>query len=143
MLYPSLVLSVGIERPIQVVARYLADPRNFREWASGLAGGLEPKSVYAHNHTEAAEWIGHTPQGEVTIRFSDPNDYGVADHWVQRPDGTAVHVPLRAVANGDGSEVSLTLYRLPDMDEARFLADAEWVRRDLAALKRILEAGEA
>lgn len=144
MTYPSFVLSVRIERPIQAVARYLAEPRNFPAWASGLAGGLTPKSVYAHTCTEAAEWTADTPQGRVTIRFSQPNDFGVADHSVHLPDGTVVYVPLRAVANGDGSEVSLTLFQLPGMDEARFQADAEWVRRDLATLKRILEAeGEA
>lgn len=141
MLYPSLVLSVSVDRPFQEVASYLADPRNFPQWASGLASGLEPKSIYAHNHAEAAEWIADTPQGRVTIRFSEPNDFGVADHWVHLPDGTTVYVPLRAVPNGSGSAVSLTLYRMPGTDEARFQADADWVRRDLAALKRTLEGG--
>jgi hypothetical protein len=143
MLYPSLVLSIGIEKSLELVSRYLADPRNYQEWATGLAGGLEPKKVYAHNHNEATEWIADAPQGRVTIRFSLPNDLGVADHWVRLPDGNVVYVPLRAVANGDGSEVSLTLYRMPGMDDVRFQSDADWVRRDLAKLKQILEAKEA
>jgi hypothetical protein len=77
----------------------------------------------------------------VKLQFSPPNAFGVADHWVHLPDASVVYVPLRAVANGDGSEVSLTLFRLPGMDVARLAADAEWARRDLATLKRVLEAG--
>lgn len=38
-----------------------------------------------------------------------------------------VYGPLRAVANGDGSEVSLTLFQRPGMDDARFAADIDWV----------------
>jgi hypothetical protein len=29
--------------------------------------------------------------------------------------------------------------RQPEMDDARFAADADWVGRDLATLKRVLE----
>lgn len=139
MIRRSLVLSIGIDCLLEVVARYLANPRNFPEWASGLASGMTPKSVHAHSPDEAAEWIAETPQGQATIRFSPPNEFGVADHWVYLPDGTCVYVPVRTVANGDGSEVSLTLFRIPGMDEARFQADADWVRGDLAKLKQILE----
>ena len=73
------------------------------------------------------------------MRFSGTNDFGVADHWVFLPDGTTVYVPLRAVANGDGTEVLLTLYRQPSMDDAKFRGDGEWVRRDLDKLKAVLE----
>ncbi len=34
----------------------------------------------------------------------------------------------------------LTLLRLPEMTEAVFARDAEWVARDLAALKALLES---
>jgi hypothetical protein len=34
------------------------------------------------------------------------------------------------------------LFRQPDTSDERFAADAEWVLRDLAAAKRILEARE-
>jgi hypothetical protein len=34
----------------------------------------------------------------------------------------------------------LTLFRLPDMSDADFARDAEWVARDLAALKVLLES---
>lgn len=74
------------------------------------------------------------------MRFSPPNPFGVADHWVTLPDGTVVYVPLRAVANEEGTEVSLTLFRLPTMSDARYDEDAALVERDLASLKQLLNA---
>lgn len=138
MLHPARVLSVSIARPVAEVAAFLAEPRNFAQWASGLAGGLQPPA-----DGRDGEWRIATPDGELRVRFSPPNPYGVADHWVHLPGGAVVYVPLRAVANGDGCEVSLTLFRLPDMDDARFEADSDWVRRDLDTLKRVLETWQS
>jgi hypothetical protein len=47
-------------------------------------------------------------------------------------------VPLRILANADGAEVLLTLFRQPRMSEEKFLEDAEWVKRDLLALKALV-----
>jgi hypothetical protein len=140
MTYPCRILSISIESPFEVVSPYLVEPRNFPQWASGLASGLTPKSPEAQGHGGDNEWLAETPAGRATIRFSRANAFGVADHWVHLPDGSTVYVPLRAVANGDGSEVSLTLFQLPDMNDAKFATDIDWVQRDLAALKRVLEA---
>lgn len=74
------------------------------------------------------------------IRFSPPNTFGIADHWVRLPDGSIIYVPLRVVRNGAGTTVSLTLFQQPNMDDAQFDADAEWVQRDLVKLKTVLEA---
>jgi hypothetical protein len=46
---------------------------------------------------------------------------------------------MRAVANGDGAEVLLTVRQRPGTSDADFAADADWVGRDLAALKALLE----
>jgi hypothetical protein len=46
---------------------------------------------------------------------------------------------MRVIANGAGSEVTLTLFRQPDMSDAKFAEDAEWVARDLRRLKDVLE----
>jgi hypothetical protein len=75
----------------------------------------------------------------MRVRFSPRNDYGVVDHWVFLPTGQMVAIPLRVIANGNGSEVTLTLFRLPEMDDATFARDADWVRRDLTRLKDVLE----
>jgi hypothetical protein len=59
-----------------------------------------------------------TPQGSVAIRY----------------------VPLRVVATGKGCEVLFTLFRLPDMSESQFEEDSAVVRRDLQALKQLMES---
>jgi hypothetical protein len=44
---------------------------------------------------------------------------------------------MRIIRNGDGAEVQLTLFRQPDMSDAAFAADAQWVTRDLQALRAL------
>ena len=87
------------------------------------------------------EWIAASPLGAMKLRFSPRNSLGVLDHWVYPEAGGEIYVPLRVVANGKGCELTLTLFRQPGMDDARFAADAELVRKDLIFAKKILEAG--
>lgn len=139
MTQESRVVSITVQRPVAEVRAYLADPLNFAQWASGLAGGLAPIADDGSPGSDPTLWTAQSPQGEVTVRFSGTNEFGVADHWVFLPDGTTVYVPFRAVANGDGTEVTLTLYRQPSMDDAKFQEDGQWVVRDLDRLKSVLE----
>ena len=132
MLQPARILTIGIDRPLPEVAAFLAEPRNYPRWASGLADGVEPLPE------SGDEWLASTPHGRLRIRFSPANPFGVADHWVRLEDGRIVYVPLRAVANGDGSTVELTLFRQPGEDDESFAADCDWVRRDLLKLRRVL-----
>ncbi|HEY4125925.1 MAG TPA: hypothetical protein VGM36_14990 [Rhizomicrobium sp.] len=124
-------LGIFIAKPYELVCGFLAEPRNFPRWASGLAMGLEL--------TEDG-WVGDAPQGKVKIRFSPPNAFGIADHWVILPTGEEVYVPLRALAHGAGTEVILTLFPMPSMSEEDFAGDTAIVRRDLASLKDLLES---
>jgi len=62
------------------------------------------------------------------------------DHVVTMESGVEIPVPLRVVANGTGGAVTLTLFRTPEMNDESFEADAEMVRRDLLALKGLLES---
>jgi hypothetical protein len=123
-------LSVSIDRDWREVYSLASVPQNFARWASGLGTGLE---------RSGEGWIAQGPEGPIRIRFSPPNDFGVLDHVVTLASGAEISVPMRVLANGSGSEVSLTLFRQPGMDDEKFAADAEWVRRDLASLKRWLE----
>lgn len=84
-------------------------------------------------------WVAHSPMGHVKIRFSPANEYGVMDHDVILPSGEINHNSLRVVANGTGSEVIFTLYRLPRMSNADYVQDAAMIKSDLAALKSLLE----
>lgn len=131
-LNPCRLISISVARTAADVYDYARRPETMPEWAAGLGGGLRASA-------EPDVWIVDTPGGEARVRFSPDNPYGVLDHWVTLADGTEVSVPLRVVANGDGAEVTLTLFRLPDMDDAAFERDAQAVTRDLETLKARLE----
>jgi hypothetical protein len=126
-------LAVCIDRPAAEAYEFLSAPENFPKWASGLAGSLRKAGD---------DWIAETPEGRVTVCFSERNSHGVLDHSVTLPRGTTVYVPLRVVPRGSGCELVLTLFRQPDMTDEKFAADAQWVMRDLDAARRILETGK-
>jgi hypothetical protein len=127
----SKAISIQIERSMQEVYDFMAPPASFARWASGLGKPL--------GH-DGPVWIFEGETGQAKVRFTERNAYGVLDHYVLLPDGTEIYVPMRVIANGTGSEVLFTLFRLPGMDDKKFAADAAWVLRDLHALKNLLEA---
>ncbi|HJV43321.1 SRPBCC family protein [Caulobacter sp.] len=130
-MFESRHISIRIHKPAAEVYAFAKDPESFPKWAAGLAAGLT---------RDGDRWIAHGPGGDVKVRFSPENPYGVLDHWVTLADGTELFIPLRVVANGEGAEVGLTLYRPPSMyDDAAFDRDAAAVARDLAKLKALLE----
>lgn len=130
-MFPSRTISVSINKPLAEVYAFAQNPEAFMKWASGLATTL---------HKEGEQWIADTPEGKAEVRFSEHNCYGVLDHWVSLPDGQLIYIPLRVIANDQGAEVSLTLFRLSVMDDAAFERDAAMVRSDLTKLKTLLEA---
>lgn len=134
---PVRHISENVVRPYAEVAAFLAEPRNYPQWATGLSAGLEPGS--GDPGAEPGEWVADAPEGKAYVLFSPPNEFGVADHRVRFPAGPTLDIPLRVIRNGDGATVILTLLRQPDVDDARFDADTDWVRRDLATLKALLE----
>lgn len=129
-LLQSRNLSISINRNANDVYDFVSVPENLRLWASGLGKSL---------HKVGDEWITKTQQGPVRIRFSELNGYGILDHWVSTGPGPEIYIPMRVLPNGSGSELVFTLFRLPGMSDEKFAADAEWVMRDLAALKNLLE----
>lgn len=123
-------LSVSIACSLERAYAFLSLPENFPKWASGLAGSLRKAD---------GQWVAETPGGVMKIRFSARNAFGVLDHWVSpRPDAE-IYIPMRVVSNGGGCELIFTLFRQPGMNDDKFKADAEWVMRDLAAVKNMLE----
>jgi len=46
---------------------------------------------------------------------------------------------MRVFANGEGSEVLFTVYQRPGMSDEAFAEDTKAVRKDLDALKSLLE----
>ena len=124
-------ISISIDRDWREVYAAIWRPEDFPKWASGLSNASLEKKGDA--------WRAAGPEGPVTIRFTGHNAFGVMDHWVDPGGGRIVYVPLRVVENGTGAEVILTLFRQPDMTDAKFAEDEAWVTRDLAALKRLVE----
>lgn len=125
-------LGISIHRNAQDVYDFAAAPENLAQWASGLGQTLRKVN---------GEWIADTPAGEVTIKFADRNTFGVLDHWVTTAQGTQISIPMRVIPHGDGSNLMLTLFCQPGMSDEQFEADAAWVLRDFATLKRLLETG--
>lgn len=111
--------------------KYLSDPRNFPEWASGLC-----KSI---SHISGDTWLVDSPMGNVKVRFSEENEFGVLDHFVELENGQIVYNPMRIISNLEGSEIIFTLAQLPGMTDEKFLEDSNWVRKDLGELKKLLE----
>lgn len=129
---PCKHLTVSIPHPFARVNAFLSDPANWTLWASGLG---EMK----YEPTTGAWTAQQDGVGVSTIVFTPPNVFGILDHRVTLPDGSVVIVPMRAMANGDHTEIVLTLFRQPGMDDAMWNRDEEWVKRDLGRLKQILE----
>lgn len=130
---PAIVLSVTIARPWREVYEAFWRPEAFPRWASGL-------SEFALRE-DGDSWVGQGAEGGIRVFFTPHNDYGVMDHRVIPDGGTPVEVPLRIIANGEGAEVQLTLFRQPGMDDEMFARDRRWIRKDLATLKALAERG--
>lgn len=123
-------ISVSIRRSPPDVYAFIINGENIPRWAKGL--GTKIRRV-------DDEWIADGPIGAVRVRFTPPNDLGVADHDVVLPSGETVHNPIRVVPNGTGSTVIFTLLRRPALSEREFEEDAQVVERDLVSLKALLE----
>jgi len=130
-MYQSRNLSVQIRRNPRDVYNFTSVPENFPRWASGLGKSLKRKN---------GEWIAETPQGPIKVRFTERNEFGILDHYVIPESGVEIYIPMRVIPNGSGSELIFTLFRLSDVSDEKFAEDAEWVMRDLTALKNLLEA---
>ncbi|MBC7670248.1 MAG: SRPBCC family protein [Gemmatimonadaceae bacterium] len=130
-LFETRPITVSIARAAAEVYAFAQPPEAFPKWTAGLGADLT---------RDGDRWIAHGPDGDVHVRFSPDNPYGVLDHWVTLPDGSELSIPLRVVANGDGAEVTLTLFRAPGMDDAAFARDQGLVAKDLATLKALMEA---
>ena len=123
---------IAVGRPWREVYERVWRPESFSIWASGL--------IKSSLERDGDAWRAEGPAGPIRIRFTGHNPFGVMDHFVDLGAGPEVYVPLRIIANGMGAEVLLTLFRQPGMSDANFLADLDWVQRDLLALRALAES---
>jgi hypothetical protein len=131
--FESRTLSISINCNWKDLYEAIWKPEAFLQWASGLSS--------SQLKADGDAWITEGPVGPIRIRFTGHNDFGIMDHYVTTAAGTDFYIPLRVVQNGPGAEVMLTLFRLPGVSDKRFEADVDWVRRDLKALKDLIESG--
>jgi hypothetical protein len=124
----SRTISVSIQRSWQEVYEAVWRPEDFTRWASGLSKSPLQKD-------DQGWWRTQGPEGPIRIRFTDHNAFGIMDHSIDLGSGVDVYVPMRIVPNGEGAEVLFTLFRQTDMSDDKF---AEWVARDLIALKTLI-----
>lgn len=107
-------LSITIAVPLKHAYEQAHHPAFFKKWAAGMSS-------------------------TANVEFTPRNDFGVLDHRVHIEGKPEIYVPLRMIANGEGTEVVLTLFREPHMSDADFAKDQGLVEKDLAALKKLLE----
>jgi hypothetical protein len=81
------------------------------------------------------------PAGEVYAFVCDPNNLPAWASGLSAgvDSGPEVYMPMRVLPNGEGAEVLITVFRQPGVSDEKFAEDTHWVRRDLEALKTLLE----
>jgi hypothetical protein len=127
-LLKARTLAVSIGRAPGQVYEFGSDPRNLPRWS------------FSQSVTRSGgQWVAETPDGPVGLRFVEANELGVLDHHVKLGSGVEIHVPMRVIPKGQGSELLFTLLQTPGMSDEEFAQDAQQVERDLATLKAVLE----
>lgn len=128
----ALVVSQPVAAPARVVYHFARQMENLPQWASGLATGIEQCD---------GQWFTDSPMGKVRVDMAPRNPFGVLDHDVTLPDGTTVHNAFRVTPCGDdASLLTFVVLRFEGVDQADFDADVAHVRKDLSALRHLLEA---
>lgn len=126
----SRTLTVSIACDAASVYEFVSNPANLPQWATAFCKSIRKVS---------SDWLMETNTGPMRVRFVPPNDFRIADHFVSPAPGVEIHVPVRVLPNGSGSEVVFTLFRAPEMSPEKFAEDISLVTQDLQTLKRVLE----
>lgn len=131
-MYQRHLVHLSIERPVHDVYEFLADPMNYPTWAAVTPG--------TYHQVGPLEWAAETETGPRIMRFSKRNSFGVLDHAVYREGDEPLMMPMRVVANEDGTELTFMFFRRPEMSDEKFASTIEWVTVDFLVLKGLLEA---
>ena len=128
----SHTISLQIDYPYDLAYRFLAEPRNFADWAAVDRDSYKPLAN--------GDWVGDLPFGPRHFRFTPANDFGVLDHAIFVPGEPLFYTAMRLMPNEVGTELVFTVYQRPGVDDAMFDSGIEWITTDLLALKSLLEA---
>ncbi|OON38537.1 polyketide cyclase [Izhakiella australiensis] len=127
---PSHVVTQTIARNWVDLYETIWKPTFFPRWAAGLS--------QSEMSPQGERWKTSGPAGEVLIRFTDHNPYGIMDHYVDSGLGKEVYVPMRIIANEQGAQVMITLFCDSLTSEAHFAEDIAAVERDLQTLNQLM-----
>jgi hypothetical protein len=131
MVQEAVHVATAVERSAKDVDEYVSNPIHLAEWAVGLARRPVERID--------GQWVVDSPLGRVVVEFAPVNGFGIVDHLVTLPDGRTVQNPMRVIPNADGCDVVFSVRRQQDMSDTDFAADIAAVRKDLDALRSILE----
>jgi hypothetical protein len=126
----AVVVSQAVDVSAEAAYAFASRMENLPLWASGLAKGIDQRD---------GKWFADSPMGEVEVAMVPVNPFGVLDHDVTLPNGVSVHNAFRVTPCGEGCLLSFVVPRLAGVSQESFDADIALVRRDLAALKELLE----
>jgi uncharacterized protein YndB with AHSA1/START domain len=129
----SQTIALQIERPYAAVYKFLADPRNFAQWAAVDSASFVPIG------DETNDWRAMTPGGLRHYRFTPINGFGVLDHALFVPGEVPMFTPMRVFANEEGTELTFTFFRRAGMSDEEFDSTIEWITTDFLTLKSVLE----
>jgi hypothetical protein len=125
------VVSETVGAQADVVYEFARQRENLHRWALGLAS--------ADIEQEGDHWAADSPMGRVQIRMAPKNDFGVLDHDVTTPDGTTTHNAFRVTPVDEGCALTFVVLRAGGASDEAFEQDAAHVRKDLRALKALVE----
>jgi hypothetical protein len=86
--------------------------------------------------SEFSEFLPPAPLAATAeVRFTPRNSFGVVDHYVIRPSGAQVYVPMRLIVSSRGCELLFTLFREPQMSDQQFAAAARFGQSEIFVRK--------
>lgn len=126
----SHTVSLAIQRNWIDLYETIWKPEFFPKWVSALG--------QQQLEAEGNGWKGQGPQGPVTARFTDHNEFCIMDHYIDNGCSKEIFIPMRVVANQEGAQVLITVFHQPLLSDEKFAQQLEWVQRDLQALHDLL-----
>ena len=113
----AAVVHISILAAPKSVIAFLTDMENWKTWAPW---------VQSVGRLSEGVWSLDSTDGAMTVRFVEPNSFGLLDHQV--------------VPNGSGSELVMVWTQSPEMSSEQFDQDVKAVTDDFARLKIAAEA---
>jgi carbon monoxide dehydrogenase subunit G len=126
----AAVVHISIPASPESVTAFLSDMEKWKTWAPWV------RSVARRSDRD---WSLETTDGAMTVRFAEPNSFGILDHRVTLASGVSVFNAMRVTPNGSGSELTMVVLQSPEMSDEQFKQDVRAVTDDFARLKSAAE----